>query len=379
VTQRELVGRTVTVLALIALAWLLVWVISQITEILVLLLISAIFAAGLAPVVGVLEGRRLPGGLRFSRGAAIFVVYLVILIAVLLILSIIIVPAVNESGRFIQQLPQLLKKIRFWLSDLQDHWTWLPDIAGSLSNLPSLATQLSRFGPEAASVAFRFLGGLTAVITVLVFTFYMLLQGAEIKRAFLTLFPLTERARIIVVLDRIGAKFGGWLRAQLLLSVSVAVPVAIALSLLRVPYALLLAIVAGIGELIPMVGPALGATVAILVALSQQLWQLVGVIIFYVIIMNVEPHILVPRIMSRAVGTSPILTLVALLTGIKLIGILGGLLAVPIAAALQVIVSEVVAELFPTSDSAVLIPAASPDPPSGTPGRNDPRGPGASG
>ena len=350
-TQRALVGRTVTVLALIALAWLLVWVISQITEILVLLLVSAIFAAGLAPVVGVLERCRLPGGLRFSRGAAIFVLYLMIFIAVLLILSIIIVPAVNESGRFIQQLPQLLKKIRFWLSDLQDHWTWLPDIAGSLSNLPSLATQLSRFGPEAASVAFRFLGGLAAVITVLVFTFYMLLQGAEIKRAFLTLFPLTERERIIVVLDRIGAKFGGWLRAQLLLSVSVAVPVAIALSLLRVPYALLLAIVAGIGELIPMVGPALGATVAILVALSQQLWQLVGVIIFYVIIMNVEPHILVPRIMSRAVGTSPILTLVALLTGIKLIGILGGLLAVPIAAALQVIVGEVVTELFPDSDT----------------------------
>jgi predicted PurR-regulated permease PerM len=379
VTQRELVGRTVTVLALIALAWLLVWVISQITEILVLLLVSAIFAAGLAPVVGALERLRLPGGLRFSRGVAIFVLYLVIFVAILLILSIIIVPAVNESGRFIQQLPQLLKKIRSWLLDLQAHWTWLPDIASSLRNLPSHASELSRFGPQAATVAFRFLGGVTAVITVLVFTFYMLLQGAEIKQAFIAVFPPAERARIIVVLDRIGAKFGGWLRAQMLLSVSVAVPVAIALSLLRVPYALLLAIVAGIGELIPMVGPALGAAVAILVALSQQLWQLVGVIIFYVIIMNVEPHILVPRIMSRAVGTSPILTLVALLTGIKLIGILGGLLAVPIAAALQVIVSEVVRELLPASGSGLMIPAASPDRPSGIPDRNDPQGPGASG
>src|SRR4029077_10069968 len=111
VTQRQLVGRTVTVLALIALAWLLVSVISQITEILVVLLISAIFASGLAPAVGVLERCRLPGGLRFSRGVAIFVLYLVIFIAVLLLLSIIIVPAVNESSRFIQQLPQLLTKI----------------------------------------------------------------------------------------------------------------------------------------------------------------------------------------------------------------------------------------------------------------------------
>jgi predicted PurR-regulated permease PerM len=367
VTQRQLVGRTVTVLALIALAWLLVSVISQITEILVVLLISAIFASGLAPAVGVLERCRLPGGLRFSRGVAIFVLYLVIFIAVLLLLSIIIVPAVNESSRFIQQLPQLLTKIRLWLLDLQDHWTWLPDIAGSLSDLPSLATQLSRFGPQAATVVFRVFGGLTAVITVLVFTFYMLLQGREIKRAFIIAFPPAERARITLVLDRIGAKFGGWLRAQMLLSLSVAVPVAIALSLLRVPYALLLAIVAGIGELIPMVGPALGAAVAILVALSQQLWQLVGVIIFYVIIMNVEPHILVPRIMSRAVGTSPILTLVALLTGIKLIGILGGLLAVPMAAALQVIVSEIVQELLPESERTLAIPASSPDRPTGNP------------
>jgi len=97
--------------------------------------------------------------------------------------------------------------------------------------------------------------------------------------------------------------------------------------------------------LIPMVGLWLGAAVAVLVALSQPVWRLVAVIIFYVIVMNIEPHILVPRIMSRVVGMSPILTLVALLSGIKLLGIIGGLLAVPIAAAIQVIVSEVVREI----------------------------------
>lgn len=356
-TQRQLVGRTVTVLALIALAWLLVWVVRQITEVLVLLLVSGILAAGLAPIVGVVERWRVPGGVRFSRGAATFVLYLAILIVVLLILSMVFIPAVNESTRFIQQLPQLLKKVRFWLVDLQAHFTWLPDLAGGLGNLPSLTTQLGRYGPEAASVAFRFLGGFAAVITVLVFTFYMLLEGAEMKQAFIVLFPPAERARVTLVLDRVGAKFGGWLRAQLLLSFSVAVPVAIGLSLLKMPYPLLLAIVAGIGELIPMVGPTLGAAVAILVALSQQPWQLVSVIIFYVIILNVEPHILVPRIMSRVVGMSPILTLVALLTGIKLLGILGGLLAVPVAAALQVIVREVVEEVLG-------VPAASADRPS---------------
>ncbi len=357
-TQRQLIGWTVTVLFIIVLAQSLLWVVGQVTEILILLLISAILAAGLAPVVSFVERWRIPGGVRFSRGVAIFVLYLAIFGLILLIFSIILVPAVNEGTRFVEQLPQLLRRIKSWLLELQNQFPWLPDMARNLDQLRSLV-QVSQLGSQAAGVAFRFLGGIAATITVLVFTFYMLLEGAAIKRGFVVLFPPSERARVATVLDRIGVKFGGWLRAQLLLSFSVAVPVAIGLAALRMPYPLLLAIIAGIGELIPMVGPTLGAAVAILVALSQQTWQLVGVIIFYLIILNVEPHILVPRIMSQVVGMSPILTLVALLSGIKLLGILGGLLAVPVAAALQVIVSEIVSDLLPGSNAALPDAAAS--------------------
>jgi predicted PurR-regulated permease PerM len=366
VTQRQLIGSTVTVLTIVFLAQSLLWVMSQITEILILLLISAVLAAGLAPVVGVVERWRIPGGMRFSRGVAIFVLYLAIFGLILLVFSAILVPAINEGSRFVEQFPQLLRKIKSWLLDLQTQFPWLPDMAGNLDQLRSLV-QVSQLGSQAAGVAFRFLSGIGATITVLVFTFYMLLEGATIKRGFVVLFPASERARIATVLDRIGLKFGGWLRAQLLLSFSVALPVAIGLALLRMPYPLLLAIIAGLGELIPMVGPTLGASVAILVALSQQTWQLVGVIIFYVIVLNVEPHILVPRIMSQVVGMSPILTLVALLSGIKLLGILGGLLAVPVAAALQVIVREVVTDLLPGSNVALPETAAS-GPPAGGPG-----------
>ena len=351
VTQRELIGRTITVLALVILAWFLVWLVVQVTEVLVLLLVSGILASGLAPLVRVLQRWRIPGGMRFSRGLAIFALYLVLFAVFLLILSIILIPAVNETGRFVQQLPQLLTRLRPMLTELHGRQPWLPDLAGTLDRLPTMVSNLSRFGPEAADVAFRFLGGLTAVITVLVFTFYMLLEGADIKRGMIALFPPAERPRVGMLLDRIGTKFGGWLRAQLLLSLSVAVPVTAGLFLFRMPYPFLLGIIAGIGELIPMVGPTLGASVAILVALSQQTWQLVGVIVFYVVVLNIEPHILVPRIMSQVIGMSPILTLAALLTGIKLLGILGGLLAVPVAAALQVVVAEIVHEMLPYSVS----------------------------
>ncbi len=344
-TQRELIGRTVTVLGLVALAWIVAWFVRQITEILILLLVSAILAAGLAPLVGLLQRWRLPGGTRLPRGAAIFVLYLAMFAVIGLILSMILVPAIDETNLFIQNLPEFLGRFRGWLQDLRQHYPWLPDLAGALNRLPQQLADLSQYGAAAAGVAFRFLGGLAAVITVLVFTFYMLLEGAKIEEAFLALFPPRERPRVDRVLHRIGEKFGGWLRGQLLLSFTVAVVVALGLVVFGMPYAALLGIVAGIGELIPMVGPSLGAAVAILVALSQKPWQLVAVVIFYGVVMNVEPHILVPRIMARVVGMSPILTLVALLAGIKLMGILGGLLAVPLAAALQVIASEVTQEI----------------------------------
>lgn len=348
-SRRELVDRTITVMALVALGWTVAWFVRQVTEILLLLLVSAILATGLAPSVGLLERWRLPGGTRLSRGVAIFVLYLALFAIIGGILSVIIVPAVAEARGFVERLPDLLVRLRDWLQLAREKYPWLPDLAAAVNRLPKQLASVSRYGSAAAGVAFRFLSGITAVITVLVFTFYMLLEGAEIKRAFLALFPPGERDRVSRVLERIGVKFGGWLRGQLLLSFTIAAIVTLGLSLLRIPYPFLLGIVAGVGELIPMVGPSLGAAVAILVALSQQLWQLVGTIAFYTLVMNVEPHFLVPRIMARVVGLSPLLTLVALLAGIKLMGILGGLLAVPVAAALQVIASEIAQEITQSS------------------------------
>lgn len=351
-TQRALIGRTITVLGLVALVWLITLFVIHTIEIFILLLISIILASGLAPLVSLVERWRLPRGKQFSRGVAIFLLYLVLFAVFSGILAMILVPAVQQAAGFVQDLPNFLVRLRGWLLDLQRHFPWLPNFSEMLDHVPAEIAGFSRYGYEAAGVAFRFFGGLAAAITVLVFTFYMLLDGAAIKASFLALFPPKDQPRVSRILSRIGAKFGGWLRAQLLLSSTVAAIVAAGLAGLGMPFPLLLGIVAGIGELIPMVGPALGAVVALLVALSQPLGRLIGVVILYLVVMNVEPHVLVPRIMSRVVGMSPILTLVALLSGIKLLGILGGLLAVPVAAALQVIASEIADEIQATGENA---------------------------
>jgi hypothetical protein len=147
------------------------------------------------------------------------------------------------------------------------------------------------------------------------------------------------------------------------------VPVSLALLLIGIPYPFLIGVVAGLGEFIPMVGLTLGAAVAVLVALGQPTWQLVAVVIFFVVAMNLESHILIPRLMSRVLGLSPLLTIIALFVGVTLMGILGGLVALPVAAALQVIVREIVREVETDSSISPLAPATTELPLSGRPGR----------
>jgi predicted PurR-regulated permease PerM len=344
-TQRQLVGKMVTVLALLALAALVCWFVWAVSDILVLLLVSAILAAGFAPLVEAVEGSHLLGGLRCSRGAAIFVLFLAIFGAIALILSLIVVPAFGEAGRFAERFPQELARIRAWLVDLRLHRSWLPDLARMLDRAAFQASRATRLDTEPVGVAFRVAGWIGSATAVLVLTFYMLLEGSAIKQGVLALVPAERRGRASLMLDQIGTKFGAWLRGQLLLCFLVAAPVAVGLMLLGMPYPFLLGLIAGAGELIPVVGPTVGAAVAIAVALSEPVWRLIAVVVFYLVVLNVEPSILVPRIMAHEIGLSPLLTLTALLIGVKLMGPLGGLLAV--AAVLQVIAYEVVREIGP--------------------------------
>lgn len=367
-TQRQLIGRTVTVLGVVVLAGILIWFVRAVTGVLVLILVSAILSAGLAPIVGWVQRCRILR-LRPSRGVAIFLVYFTIFVAVVIVLTSIIVPAVGEAKKFVQQGPQLLAGIRHWLVAVRLHWPWLPDLASRFDHLDTQASNVTGLGSGAALVALRVAGGATAAIMVLVVTFYMLLEGAAIKRAFLMLVPREERPRVDLMLHRIGLHFGGWLRGQFLIALTVAVPVSLALLLMGIPYPFLIGVVAGLGEFIPMVGLTLGAAVAILVALGQPAWQLVAVVIFFAVAMNLESHILIPRLMSRVLGLSPLLTIITLFVGVTLMGILGGLVALPVAAALQVIVREIVRELETDSSIFPLASATIELPPSGRPDR----------
>ncbi len=333
----------VTALLVIGIVRLLV----SIVEILVLMLVSVILAAGISPLTAAIQAR--PIGRRqrhISQPGAILIVYLGLLLLIILMAGIILTPTITETRDFIATLPQILQNLERVAANLEVRYSWLPDLSAIVTRLPQELAGLSRYFGTAAGAVFRALGGVLSLATVLFMTFYMLVEGRQIKRGFLTLFPRDRQDQVEEILRRIGRRFGGWVRGQLLLGLIIGVVVGIGALFLRLPYALLLGLVAGITELIPIAGPILGAIPAVLIALFQPPWWRVLVVIgFYAAVQQLESNFVVPRVMRMAVGLSPLLTVVALLIGAKLMGITGALLSLPVAAALQVVVGEILAEV----------------------------------
>jgi predicted PurR-regulated permease PerM len=187
-------------------------------------------------------------------------------------------------------------------------------------------------------------GGLFGLLTILILTFYILIEADALRDTMLRLFASRERARVAAASRDITVKVSAWLGGQLLLGGIIGATSAIGLWLLGIPFFYVLALISGIGELIPVVGPILAAIPAVAVAASVSLNKVLLVIVFFVIQQQFENHVLVPKVMERQVGVSPVTVIVALLIGGKLLGIIGAILAVPTAAILQVVFTEVIAQ-----------------------------------
>jgi predicted PurR-regulated permease PerM len=184
------------------------------------------------------------------------------------------------------------------------------------------------------------LGGLFGLFTILILTFYLLVEAEALHSTFLRLFPRRTRDRAADVSREITIKVSAWLGGQLLLGTIIGVTSAIGLWLLGIPYFYVLALISAVGELIPVVGPILAAIPAIAVAATVSFQKVLLVVVFFVVQQQFENHVLVPKVMERQVGISPVTVILALLIGGKLLGILGAILAVPTAAILQVVISE---------------------------------------
>ncbi|MDR7423004.1 MAG: AI-2E family transporter, partial [Armatimonadota bacterium] len=301
-----------------------------------------ILASGLAAPVEALRRRRWGRrGWQLARGTAIVVVLVSVGAGALLAAAALVSPLVAQADELAAQAPEALASARLGWDWLRERYPWLPGRPHGPEGPPPAAERLGELLAAAAAAVGRALASVISGVLVLVFTAYLLLDGPRMKTAVLVVLPPATRARVSRVLGEVQARFGGWVRGQLVLCVVAGVLAGLGTWALGLPYPLLLGLFAGVTMLIPMIGPALGAVPPVLLALVGPWERLLATVVVFVAIFQVEMNVVVPRVMARAVGLSPLLTIVAVAAGAALLGMAGALLAVPVAAALQVVVDEV--------------------------------------
>jgi predicted PurR-regulated permease PerM len=314
----------------------------QVRTVLMLVYVSGLLAIGLAPIVRAVERQKiLPVGTRrFPRWVAILTLYVVLLSVLVGVGFAVVPPLVAQAQALSRRIPDLFARAQQFLMDrgLIDHELTMTE---ALQKAPSGV--LSSGGDAVATVigaVMGLAGGVFGLLTILILTFYMLVESDTIFRRFVRLFPVEQRLRVATVSSDISMKVSAWLGGQLLLGAIIGVTATVGLWLIGVPYFFVLGLIAGIGELIPMVGPLLSAIPAIVVALTVSPGLALATAVFFLAQQQFENHLLVPKLMERQVGVSAVTVIVALLIGGSLLGIVGALLAVPTAAALQVIIDE---------------------------------------
>jgi predicted PurR-regulated permease PerM len=331
----QTIGTITGVAILLALLW-------AAREALMLVYVSALIAMGLSPLVRLIERPRRQGSTRrVPRWLAILSIYAVIVAAVVFLGLLVIPPLVAQGASLWGKLPAEFNRLQTFLVShkLMVHKVTLEE---AVQNAPS-GSGGNAVGTVLVAIS-SLIGGIFGLITILILTFYLLLEAGSMFEYLVRFVPLGRRGDVATAARQGVAKVSAWLRAQFILAGVMGTFAAIGLGLMGVPYFYVIALIAAVGETIPIVGPVIGGITAVAVAItvSPKLALMVGV--YFLVLHQLEANVLVPKIMERSVGVSPVAVMVALLVGGSLMGLVGAILAIPTAALLSVIIEEIAAD-----------------------------------
>jgi predicted PurR-regulated permease PerM len=336
ISDRDFTRRMLQTVATIAGTGILLAALWAAREALLLIYISALMAMGFSPIVRVLERAR-----GVPRWLAILVIYLAIVAVLVLIGLMIIPPLVAQAATLWAQMPAYFNEFQTYLikHKLMLHRVTLEE---AVQSAPT-GTGGNAVGTALVAIS-SLIGGVFGFITILILSFYLLIEAQPMFDALMRFIPAGRRADVATASRQAVIKVSAWLRAQFVLAGVMGVFAAIGLYLLGVPYFYVIALIAAIGETIPIVGPIIGGITAVAVAItvSPQLALMVGV--YFLVLHQLEANVLVPKIMERRVGVSPVIVMIALLIGGALWGLVGAILAIPTAAIISVIVLEFAGE-----------------------------------
>jgi len=315
------------------------------SQVFVLIIISLFLAMGLNPTVDALQSRKL------KRSSAVAVVVVVALAIIALFALIVIPPVATQANELIESAPQLLDSLRSnaTLNQLNVDYGFIDSLEKKFEEWISDGKILTGAFGGVLGVGRTVLSGAFSALTVLVLTLYFLTSLPSVTKIFYRLAPASRRARVSSIGDAIISRVGSFVGSQVLIAGLAALFVfALALGF-ALPYAAALSMVILFVALIPLIGHFLGASIVILVALTQSPSKALLALILYTAYVQIENFIITPRIMKRSLAIPGLVTIVAALLGTSLLGLVGGILAVPIAAAILLIMDEVV---FPKTDNS---------------------------
>jgi predicted PurR-regulated permease PerM len=317
-------------LALVAAMLITAALIYLLRDVVLLLGVAFMLTVALQPLVALTESK----GISHALSVAVVMAGLVVLpLALLAVLSPLVIGEVQSLTR---GMPSVQAHVEVLLRQF--------GLASFVNNAVSRANPQERLGSLALVSAQLSASLLVGVVTVVVITGYLLVDGPQIKRILHYFVPEISERHIEPLLDGVERVVGGYFRGQILTSVLFGVYAFVLCLVLGVPSPLLLGIVAAIGDVIPLFGIPVAMLVAVLVAFTHSVWQSIAVLVGYLIYNQLESHVIVPRIYSRTVNLPPLLVILATIAGGALNGIVGILVAIPIVAVLKVIFDYVVAE-----------------------------------
>lgn len=297
------------------------WLLYQIQQIILAFFVAVILMSALNPLVDKMERKYFP------RILAILLLYVLILGVFGLMVASVVPPLVEQTSILINRIPIYVQQFE------------VPGIDPNLfvSQIPKLA----EIPANILKFSLGFFSNLVAVLAILIITFYLLLERKNLKHHLLILFGEDQEKKAEAFINKAEKQLGSWVRGEIILMTIIGVMTYIGLRFLGIEFALPLALLAGILEIVPNIGPVLAAIPAIIAGLAISSPIGLAVAALYFLVQQLENSLIVPKVMEKAVGVNPLVTILSLAIGFKLGGAVGAIFAVPIILLIQVVASEV--------------------------------------
>lgn len=308
---------------LLVLAFLMLYVLQ---DVIIIFLFSIIIASAVNPFASWLDSKGFP------RLLGVLILYLTMFGLVVFILSLVVPYFASETSQLSSTLPKIVEKLSSSLEDVQQGSPQYFDFVSEVQNiLDSFSVYLQQSAQSVIGIIISIFGGVMSFVAIVIIAFYLSVMKGGIEGFIQAVVPATHEAYAMGLWKRSEQKVGRWLQGQLLLALIIGLTVYIGLSFMGIKFALILGILAMALEIVPMVGPVLAAIPAVFLAFLQDPTLGLWVLLFYIVVQQLENHILVPIVLGKTTGLNPIVVIMALLIGNQFAGISGMILSVPLA------------------------------------------------